>query len=306
MNPVLTAPSGRSWARLREAIGTQAFLIPIGAVFVVLFVVPLAESVYYSFTDYSGFSQVTRFIGLHNYATIFSDTELQTGLVFTLFYAVATTAVVTVLAIPLAVILNRKFVGRGFVRAAFFFPAVPSMAVLGLVWTFILSPLSSGAINSVIGDVFHVGPVPWLSNSLLAQISVITVGVWAQTGWHGVLYLAYLQSIPGEYYEAATIDGASRRQQFFRITLPLLAPAMTVSTFLLLVGGLRIYDLPFTLTSGGPGYSTYTITQVIIQQGISQANYGLGSALGVLFLLGVSVVVAIQLTITRRLERRIR
>ncbi|MFJ9629604.1 carbohydrate ABC transporter permease [Streptomyces sp. NPDC101175] len=291
---------------MRERLVTQAFLLPIAVVLVVLFLVPLAESVYYSFTDYSGFSPHRHWIGLANYRAIFTDPMMLDGLGFTLLYAVATTVVVTVLAIPLAAVLNRRFPGRNLVRAAFFFPAVPSMAILGLVWTFVLSPLSSGVINSVLGHLFGVGPVPWLSDNDLAKVSVILVGVWAQVGWHAVLYLAYLQSVPRDYYEAATIDGATPRQQFFRITLPLLAPAMTVSQFLLLINGLRVYDLPFTLTKGGPGYSTYTLTQVLVQRGVSEGNYGLGAALSLLFLLAVATVLTVQLAATRRLERRFR
>ncbi|WP_083977130.1 carbohydrate ABC transporter permease [Kitasatospora azatica] len=292
--------------RLRERLGTQAFLIPITVVLALFFLVPLAESVYWSFTDYSGFSQSSHLVGLRNYREIFTDSEVLTGLGFTLLYAVATTVIVTVIAIPLATVLNRRFPGRNAVRAAFFFPAVPSMALLGLVWTFVLSPLSSGVINSVLGDVFGVGPVPWLSDNTLAKVSVVTVGVWAQAGWHAVLYLAYLQSVPRDYYEAATIDGATPRQQFFRITLPLLAPAMTVSQFLLLINGLRVYDLPFTLTKGGPGYATTTFTQVLIQRGVSGGDYGLGAALGVVFLVAVAIVLFLQLSVTRRLERRFR
>ncbi|MEU1481070.1 sugar ABC transporter permease [Streptomyces sp. NPDC005760] len=307
-----TTPGGASGGtrparrRLREQLTTQAFLVPIALVLVVLFLVPIAESVYYSFTDYSGSSPTRHLVGLRNYRHIFTDPSVLTGLGFTLLYAVATTLIVTVLAIPLAVILNRRFPGRSLVRAAFFFPAVPSMAILGLVWTFVLSPLSSGVINSVLGGLFGVGPVPWLSDNTLAKVSVIVVGVWAQTGWHAVLYLAYLQSVPRDYYEAATIDGATPRQQFFRITLPLLAPAMTVSQFLLLINGLRVYDLPFTLTAGGPGYDTYTITQILVQRGIAEGDYGLGAALGVIFLIAVAAVLSLQLSVTRRLERRFR
>lgn len=296
-------PSG---GRLRERLSTQAFLLPITVVLVALFIVPLAQTLWYGFTDYSGFQQGVHFVGLRNYREIFTDDSVLTSLGFTLLYAVATTLVITVLAIPLANLLNRRFPGRNLVRAAFFFPAVPSMAILGLVWTFVLSPLSSGVINSVIGDLFGASPVPWLADGTLAKVSVIMVGVWAQTGWHAVLYLAYLQSIPRDYYEAATIDGASRRQQFFRITLPLLTPAMTVSQFLLLINGLRVFDLPFTLTQGGPGYATYTLTQVLVQRGVAQGDYGLGAALSTVFLVAVSAVLFLQLSVTRRLERRFR
>jgi multiple sugar transport system permease protein/raffinose/stachyose/melibiose transport system permease protein len=171
--------------------------------------------------------------------------------------------------------------------------------VLGLVWAYIFSPISSGVFNSVLHDVLGIGPVPWLAQNLLAQISVITVGVWAQAGWHATLYLAYLQSISADYYDAAAIDGASALQRFFQITLPLLAPAMTVSVVLLMTGGLRVYELPLALTNGGPVYSTYTVTQNIVLYGVSQGEYGLGSALSVVFLLIVAVVLLLTLWVLR-------
>ncbi|WP_420814003.1 carbohydrate ABC transporter permease [Phytoactinopolyspora endophytica] len=281
------------------------FLVPVAAVFVVLFAIPLGRSIYYSFTDFDGYSNEKNFVGLRNYGRIFSDSAMSAGLSFTLLFAVGTTLLVTMIAIPLAVVLDQKFFGRNVVRAVFFFPAIPSIALLGLVWTFILSPLASGVLNSTLDALFGVGPVPWLSDSTLARASTIFVGVWAQAGWHAILYLAYLQSIPGDYYEAATIDGASSRQQFFRITLPLLMPAMTVSQLLLLTGGLKVFDLPFTLTGGGPGYSTHTITQAIIQGGLAQGRFGEGSALAVVFMLVVLAVILGQLAVARRLERRV-
>ena len=133
---------------------------------------------------------------------------------------------------------------------------------------------------------------------------MIGVALWSSAGWHAVIYLAYLQSIPADY-ESATVDGSTRRQQFFHITLPLLTPAIIISQFLLLTSGLRVYDLPFTLTKGGPGYATNTITQSIITNGVAQGRYGLASALSVLFTLSVAVLVVVQLLASRRLERRV-
>src|SRR5690606_30452898 len=132
-------------------------------------------------------------VGWANYARVFSDSNLLAGLGFTIFFAIASTALITIFAIPLAVILNQRFFGRNFVRSVFFFPAVPSIALLGLVWGFILNPLGSGALNTFLQTVFGLGPFPWLSNSTLAQISVVLVAVWSATGWHAILYLAYLQ-----------------------------------------------------------------------------------------------------------------
>ncbi|MGG7308719.1 carbohydrate ABC transporter permease [Curtobacterium sp. AB451] len=300
------APSVRTGRWFRRALTRMEstwFVLPIILVFVVLYAVPMCQSIWYSFTDYNGYVQNPSFVGLKNYVSIWNDSSMVQALGFTLLYAVATTVVVTVLAIPLALVLNRRFFGRNFVRSVFFFPAVPSVAILGLVWGFIFNPLGSGVINSIIG-AFGAAPIPWLSDETLAQLSVIIVAVWAQVGWHAVLYLAYLQAMPSDLFEAAKIDGAGRLQEFRYLTLPLLTPAVSVSSLLLLTGGLKVYDLPFTLTKGGPGFATRTLTQAIIENGIAQSDIGRASALSVLFLLAVGIIIVAQLAVSRRLEAR--
>jgi raffinose/stachyose/melibiose transport system permease protein len=290
--------------RLTGTFADQLFLLPIAVVFVVLFLIPVARSAWWSLTDFNGFDNDYNFVGLSNYTRVFSDTSMVAGFTFTLMYTLVTTLVITCLAIPLALALNRRFFGRNFVRAAFFFPAIPSIAVLGLVWGFILSPLSGGVINRVL-EALGGSSLPWLSSPGLARFSVILVGVWSLVGWHAVLYLAYLQAIPAELDEVAIIDGASAWQRFIHITLPLLTPAMTVSQLLLLTGGLKVYDLPITLTNGGPGFSTYTLTQSIIQRGIAESEFGQASALAVVFMVVIGVIVAVQLLIARRLEGKL-
>ena len=289
---------------LREDLNSFWFLLPILALFVILFLVPLVQTAIYSFTNFNGYSMDMDFIGLENYKKVFSDPSTLQGLGFTIMYAVIVMVGVTVLAIPLAVVLNRKFVGRNFVRSLFFFFSVPSMAVLGLVWQYIFSPLKSGVVNTLLAKI-GIDAIPWLSNSELAKFCVIFVAVWAQIGWHATLYLAYLQAIPADIYEQAAVDGANRRQQFFNITLPQMVPAMGVSIFMLLTGGLKVYDLPYGLTSGGPGYSTYTVTQSIILTGIGSSRYGLGSALGVIFFICCALLVALQQVITNLVEKRL-
>jgi raffinose/stachyose/melibiose transport system permease protein len=282
----------------------RAFLLPAVVVFVFLFIVPLIQSFYWSLTDFTGYSTEANFVGLANYSAILADPSMLAGLTFTLVFAVGSTLVTTLIAIPLAVQLNKVFAGRNLVRSLWFFPAVPSMAILGLVWGYILSPLPSGVFNTLLNDWFGIDAVSWLSDNTLAQGSVILVGVWAQTGWHAVLYVAYMQSIPAEYYEVAKIDGASGRQQFFNITLPLLTPAIVISTFLLLTSGLKVYELPFTLTGGGPGFTTYTITQSIVVSGVGQGRYGLASALAVLFTIAVAVIGFSQLKVASAIGKR--
>lgn len=289
----------------RQVAASQAFLIPILIVFIALFVIPLAQSLYWSFTNFTGYSTEVDFIGLENYRTLFTDQSMLSGLGFTLLFAFGITVGVTLVAIPMAVLLNRPFFGRDFARSVFFFPAVPSMLVLGLVWTYILSPLGTGVLNSALSAIAGIAPVPWLADPALARFSVIMVGIWGLAGWHAVLYLAYMQSIPGEYYEVSMIDGASSWQQFWKITLPLLTPAVVISQFLLLTHGLKIFDLPFALTGGGPGFATQTITQSIIVSGVGQGRYGLASALAVVFTIAVTILAMSQLALMRTLERRV-
>lgn len=279
------------------------FLLPIIAVFTVMIAVPMMRTFYYSFTDYNGFSLHPKFIGLTNYKTVFMDKSILTGLGFTILFAVCTTFFITIFAILLAVELNKKFWGCNFARSMFFFFSVPSMALLGLVWRYIFSPLDTGVVNTVI-RWFGGESVPWLSNSHLARFCVIFIAIWAQIGWHATLYIAYLQAIPSDLYEQAEVDGASSRQQFIHITLPQLMPGIVVSTFLLMNGGLKIYDLPFAMLNGGPGFATNTVTQSIIIQGISQGRYGIGSALSVLFTIAVAVVVFVQMGVSTFIEKR--
>lgn len=280
------------------------FLLPVMLIFIVITVIPFLESFVFSLTDYDGYDFASaKFVGFQNYVRMFHDPTIMAGLGFTLLYTVLTTLLVTVLALPLAVILNRKFWGHNFARSVFFFLSIPSMAVLGLVWQFIVSPLPSGAVNRFIA-LFGAHAVPWLSDPNLARGCVIFIAVWATVGWHATFYIAYLQAIPQDLYEQASVDGANAWQQFVHITLPQMTPAIGISVFMLLTSGLKVYDLPFTLTSGGPGHATYTVTQSIIVMGVDSNRIGLGSALGVVFFLCCLVLVLVQQWASHAIERR--
>lgn len=163
-----------------EDVTSFWFLLPILAIFVVLFLVPLVQTAYYSLTDFNGYSMDMHFVGLSNYQKVFSDPSTLQGLGFTLLYAITVMIGVTVIAIPLAVALNQKFVGCNFVRSVFFFFSVPSLAIMGMVWKYIFSPMKTGVVNSVL-SVFGLGPIPWLSNNGLAKFCVIFIAIWAQS-----------------------------------------------------------------------------------------------------------------------------
>lgn len=282
-----------------------SFLVPILAVYSLFTIYPLLKAFFLSLTNFDGYSKVYDFVGMKNYVRIFSDDALLSALSFTLFFTVAKALLVTVFAIPLAIIFDQKFLTRNLHRAIFFFPSIPSGLLLAYIWGFILAPVDSGVMNKILRELFGIGPQPWLADPLLAKISTVVVASWAVTGWHAILYLAFLQAIPKEYYEAAAIDGASRLQQFRHITLPLLAPAMTISVMLLLTGGLKVYEIPFALTKGGPGFETYSITQVIVLRGITETQYGLASAMSIVFFFIVLVVAVFQVTIMQRREQNL-
>lgn len=290
-------------ASFAENMASFWFLLPIMLIFLVLTVIPLAQSLFYSFTDYNGYSSSFKFVGFDKYKEIFQDASLLSALGFTLLYAVTVTLIVTCLAIPLAVTLNKAMWGRSFARSLFFFLGVPAQAIIGLIWQYIFSPLDSGVANKVL-NALHLPSVQWLAQDNWARFCVIFVAVWMQVGWHATLYLAYLQAIPADLYEQSRVDGANFRQQFFNVTLPQLTPGIVVSMFLLMTGALKIYDLPYTLTAGGPGYATNTITQAIILRGIGQSDYGLGSALSTLFTIACVAVIAVQLGISNMVSRR--
>lgn len=292
-------------AKFLRHVQYEIFLLPILIVYTLFTIFPLLRSFVLSLTNFNGYSLDYQFIGFKNYVKLFSDDAIVSGISYTLLFALGTTLLITVLAIPLALLLDRPFLTKNLHRAIFFFPSIPSGLLLAFIWGFILSPVKSGVLNGILHDGFNWGPFPWLSDPALAKLSTIIVATWASTGWHAILYLAFLQAIPKVYYEAASIDGASRWQLTRHITLPLLAPAMTVSVMLLLTGGLKVFEIPFALTNGGPGFETHSITQVIVLRGISETQFGFASAMSVVFFLIVLVIASIQVTVMQKREERI-
>lgn len=291
--------------KLLRQLKFQLFLLPILLIYTLFSIYPLLKSVLLSFTNFDGYVKSYDFVGFSNYAKIFMDEALISGISFTLLFAFASTLLITVIAIPLAIILDQNFWSKNVHRAIFFFPSIPSGLLLAYIWGFILAPISSGVLNGILEKLFGMGPQPWLSDPMLAKASTVVISAWAAAGWHAVLYLAFLQSISKDYYEAAAIDGATRLQQIRHITLPLLAPAMTISMMLLLTGGLKVFEIPFALTRGGPGFETHTITQVIVLRGISETQYGLASAMSVVFFLIVLAIAIFQVKLMQKREEKI-
>ncbi|HIQ94965.1 MAG TPA: sugar ABC transporter permease [Candidatus Limivivens merdigallinarum] len=287
--------------KLKQTLQYEIFLIPAFIAFTTFTIIPLIKTIMYSVTDFDGVRHEMNFVGLKNFITVFQDEVMRHSLFNTIFYTFCTMVLINLLAIPLAVFLDKKTKIKSLERAVFFFPSIVSALLLGYVWGYILSPMQTGALNSLL-SIFDVGPFGFTATEWGAKISIILVAVWTSTGWYATIYLAYLQAIPSEYYEAAAIDGASKWQQFKSVTLPMLAPGLTVNTLLLLTNGLKVYDLPYALTKGGPGYSNYTVTQVIIQRGLSEKQYGPSTALATIFIIIVAVIATVQYMTMRKRE----
>ena len=292
----------RKKRRIRRALQYEVFLLPALLTFTAFTVFPLLKTLLYSFTDFDGVLHTYNFVGLKNYAAVFRDDVMKQALFNTMFYTFFTVILINGISIPLAVCLDKTQKIKTLERAIFFFPSVISALLLGYIWTYILSPLKTGAMNSILVSLFKIKPIGFTSDGWIAKFSIVFVSVWANTGWHTMVNIAYLQAIDPTYYEAAAIDGATRFAQFRYITIPLLAPAMTVNTLLLLTNGLKVYDLPYALTKGGPGYSNYTVTQIIIQRGISERQYGVSTALAAIFIVLVMIISVLQYTSMRKRE----
>ena len=288
--------------KLKKELPFLAFIVPAFIVYTVLTMYPLIQTIWLSFTNWDGYSMSNlSFVGLENFKAVLADKSMTSALLNTLFYSVIFPILTTIFAIPLSLALNSKMKSRNLQRAVFFFPSVPSAIILGYLWAYILAPTSSGLLNKFLG-LFGINPVMWLSTPKTAMFSVIMVNLWSVLGWHACIYLAQLQSIPAEYYEAATVDGANAWQKFRYITFPMLASAMTVSVMLLLVNSMKIFDLPFALTNGGPGTSTTMISQIIIKTGFVEKSYGKATAMSAIFFVFIAVISIVQLNTMKKRE----
>ena len=288
--------------KLRKELPYLLFILPAFIVYTILTVIPLVQTLGLSFTNWDGYSMShLSFTGLKNFRLVFADRSMKTALLNTCFYSIVFPLVTTVFAIPLSLVLNSGMKTKNLQRAVFFFPSVPSAIILGYLWAYILSPTGNGLLNKLLG-LFGIHPVMWLAVPKWAMFSVLLVNLWSVVGWHACIYLAQLQSIPTEYYEAANVDGATAWQKFRYITFPMLASAMTVSVMLLLLNSMKLYDLPFALTSGGPGTSTTLVSQNIIKTGFVEKSYGKATAMSAIFFVFIAVISVIQLKLMKKRE----
>lgn len=294
------ATAGRRLPRLRRrsARVPWAFAWPALALYVGIFLIPTILGAYYAFTAWDGITPA-RWVGLQNFNELFEDPSGRNALVHTFVLAAVYVVAVNGLGLALALGLNRGLQTRGVLRALYFFPAVVSPLAVAYIWRYMLDP--SGPINGALRAVGLGGlAAPWLGQIGTALPAVIVVMVWQFVGWHTVIYLAGLQSIQEELYEAAAVDGAGPWRRFRDITRPLLAPAFTISIVLSLVISLTTFDQVIALTGGGPAGATETIGTFVYTQAFVNGRMGYAAAAALVLMVIVAIAVAVPLALMRR------
>ncbi|RWM07228.1 MAG: sugar ABC transporter permease [Mesorhizobium sp.] len=291
------------------------FLAPNMAIFGIFVLVPLVINFFYSATSGTAyFLQDRTYVGLEQYQRLldcgsYLDTATCREDLFwkavhnTGLFVVVQVAMMTIVSIATALILNREIVGRSFWRAVFFFPVLLSPVVTGLIWRWILQ--RQGLLNLIVHDMGGE-PYNWLTDRFWAFTAAVSVSVWAHMGFYTLILLAGLQAIPRDLYEAAEMDGTKPARVFWRITLPLLMPNLLVVIVLALIRAVQIFDEVYVLTGGGPGTSTLYLTQYIYEIGFASLlrNPGLASAASILMGLVLVVLTLLQLQVGRRGERK--
>ena len=277
------------------------FVLPALAVYVMVIVYPMVAGVGFAFTDWNGLSRDYGFVGVDNFTRMWGDRQVVSAISMSLVFAVALVVTKVGFGLMLALALDTQIKSRNFLRLLFFLPVVMTPVIVSYVWKYIFS--NNGAINQVARALGLDGlDQYWLGDPDLAAVCVIVVTGWQTVGLAMVIFLAGLQTIPKDLLEAATIDGAGGRQRLVRITLPLLAPAITINVALALIQGLKFFDQIFILTAGGPGYATETLSTIIYKTSFQFGEFGYGSAIALVFALIVGACVYSTTVLLRRRE----
>jgi len=268
----------------------QIFLAP-AVIWVLLFsIFPLLYALYTSLFSFR-FGKINQFVGLQNFARLFTDANLHSGLRVTLIFVIVTVTVQMILGFGLALLLNREMRGRNILRAIMILPLFATPVAIGYLGITIFYE-ANGPVNSIIHSLGGKH-IPWLSNPFWALVAVILVDIWQWTPFVFLVSLAALQALPSDLYEAAEVDGASGRATFRYITLPLMTPILFLTLLLRLIEAFKVFDIPTSLTLGGPGRATEVYSLFTYRTAMRFFDHGYAAAQGFLLLIIVSIIVAL-------------
>jgi ABC-type sugar transport system permease subunit len=298
MTSMPTVRRGRGRLVLRNTAVGWSFLLPNFAGFAVLTLVPVALLFYYAFTSWNVFGGA-EWTGLDNFRQLSHDRSFRTALTNTVYYTVFHIPLTLVAALGLALLLNRKLRGLAFFRTVAFFPYITSIVALAQVWNMLFSP-SYGPINQFLRTIGIAHPPGWTTSADWSMPAVIIVGTWREAGYYMLLFLAGLQTIPTQLYEAAKVDGANAWQRLLAVTLPGLRPTTFFVIVMLTIGSFKVFDLILVMTNGGPGQSTLVVSQYIYQKGFLENQFGYASAISIVLFAICFAITVVQFLINRR------
>ena len=248
--------------------------------FTVFFILPILGGVGISLTNWTvSRPSITRFVGLKNYITMFQDDDILLAFKNTAIFTVAIVILRNLFAILLALALVKKLYTRTYLRTIFYIPAVLSYVVVGIMFTAMFQ--MNGTFNQILNAFGIPCTKEWLASGDTALLMVIVEDVWKWTGFHMIIYIAGLQAIPTDLYEAAKIDGASAVRTFFSVTLPLLIPSLTINVTQEIIGGFRVFEQVLTLTDGGPGHQS-TVVSMMVYEYFGRGFYGKSTAISMM------------------------
>ncbi|MGW6276443.1 carbohydrate ABC transporter permease [Kribbella sp. NPDC055071] len=293
------AAEGKARARRGETLTGWAFAAPFAVLFVLFLVVPALYGLYLSFTGETLTGAGSGVVGFANYSEALQDPDMWKSLGNTLWFTVLSTIPLVVLSLAFAVLVNLGLPGRWLWRLSFFLPYLLASTVVVMFWSWMYNP-KIGLINGVLADL-GIAPVAWLQDPNVAMISVVITTLWWTIGFNFLLYLAALQNIPEQQFEAAAIDGAGKWRQLFSIVIPQLAPTTALILTLQVLASLKVFDQIYMLTSGGPAGSTRSIVEYIYESGFTGYRFGYSSAISYLFF---AIIVLVSLAQFKLINRR--
>lgn len=275
------------------------FLVPALLIYLVIGIYPGVAGVGLSFTSWDGLSQERPFSGLDNLFRFLNDPQALQSLGNTGILTVSVVIFQNLLGLLLALGLNTNIKSRNILRTILFAPAIMTPVVVAFVWQYIFT--ANGSLNTIL-TVFGLPTQSWLGNPDLALGSIIAVIIWQYAGYSMVIYLAGLQAVPDELLEAASLDGAGTFRRFTSVTLPLIAPAITISVILSSIHALKIFDQVYAMTGGGPGTASQVLSGFQFEQAFALGNFGYGSMVALILTVIVAIISVIQYRVLRRNE----
>lgn len=285
----------------REKIYGVFATIPALILFLIFTYIPLLMTLGYSVTDWNGFSKNFNFVGIDNFVQVFKDTEVLQTFGNTMYFTVLVVVIGLALQLMLAIFLFEKLKGRNVLRAIIYAPCIISPVIVSLTWVNFFQ--YAGIINEVLSKLGLEGlRVDWLGDVSIVKNVLIFINTWQWAGYGMIIFMTGLSSISQDVYEAGMLDGACGFKKFRYITLPLLMPSVTVNVFISITGALRLFDLPFVMTGGGPINASKTISMTIYDNAFLYERFGYSSAIGIIFFLIIATVTVIQLKLTRSRE----